>query len=54
MHGASIDGFVVIGEQSFLGSDVFDVGGGPFGEEFDEIGMEWDEAVVAEFADRDA
>ena len=35
-------------------SDVFCVGGGPVGEQFDEVGVERDHAVVAELADRDA
>ena len=43
-----------IGDESPLGSDVFGVGRGPFGEELDEVGVQRDEAVVAELADRDA
>jgi hypothetical protein len=33
---------------------VFGVGGGPLGEQFDEVGVHGDHAVVAELADRDA
>ncbi len=37
MHGAPIDGLVFIGEQSLLDSNVLDVRGGPFRQQFDEI-----------------
>jgi len=53
MHGAPVDGRVVIGDESPLRSDVFGVGGGPFGEELDEVGVERDVAVVAELANGD-
>ncbi len=54
MHGSSVDRCVVVGDEPVLGADVVGVGGGPLGEEGDEFGVEWDEAVVAEFADGDA
>ena len=53
VHGAPVDRGVVIGEEPALGPDVVGVGGGPLGEELDEVGVQGDEAVVAELADRD-
>ena len=47
-------GACAVGEETAGGSDVFVVGGGPFGEQFDEVVEQGDHAVVAEFADRDA
>ncbi len=35
-------------------ADVVEVVGGPAHEQGDEVGVEWDVAVVAEFAERDA
>ena len=55
VHGSSVDGCVVIGDESTLlvrmCSALVAV---QLGEESDEVGVEWDEPVVAEFADRDA
>ena len=50
----SVEAAAVIGDESIVGADVVEVVGGPAGEEGDEVGVEWDVAVVAEFADRDA
>ena len=47
-------GCVAVGEEPTGASDVFGVGGGPVGEQRDEVGVERDHAVVAELADRDA
>jgi len=43
---------VPVGEEAAVMADVFDVVGGPGGEESDELGVQWDVAVVAELADR--
>ena len=51
-HGAAVDRAVVVGEEPPLRVDVLVVGGGPLGEQVDEVGVEGDEAVVAELADR--
>ena len=47
-------GGVVVGDESAGGADVFVVGGGPLGEQFDDFGVKGNHAVVAEFADRHA
>ena len=47
------DGVVLVGEEPALAADVLGVGGGPLGEQPDEVGVRRDEAVVAEVADRD-
>ena len=55
VHGAPVDR--VRGDRRCSrrwAADVFGVGGGPLGEEVDEVGVQGDEAVVAELADRDA
>ena len=44
----------VIGDQAPVAADVIGVGGGPGGEERDELGVQRDIAVVAELAERDA
>ena len=44
---------VVVGDQSLVAADVFEVGRGPVGEQLDEVGVQRDVAVVAELADRD-
>lgn len=54
VDGSSVDACVVVGEQAAAVADVFAVGGGPFGEQFDDVGVHGDHAVVAEFADGDA
>jgi hypothetical protein len=50
----AVEGGVVIGEQSTAGADVLRVGCGPLGEEFDDVWVHGDHAVVAELADRDS
>ena len=54
VHGVPVERAVVIGDEAALGADVVEVGGGPVGEERDEVGVQRDVAVVAELADRDA
>lgn len=54
VNGARHDRCVVIGDESALSADVVGVGGGPLGEQGDEVGVEWDEPVVAQLADGDA
>jgi hypothetical protein len=54
VHGATVDGDVVVGEEPAGGPDVLGVGSGPVGEQLDDLGMEGDHAVVAELADWDA
>lgn len=54
VDGASLERCAVIGDEPPLGADVVGVGGGPFGEEGDEVGVQWDEPVVAELADGNA
>ncbi len=39
VHGAAVDGLVVIGEQPASSADGFGVGGGPVGEEIDDVGV---------------
>jgi len=50
----TVEGDAVIGDQSAVVADVFDVGGGPGGEQGDEVGVQRDVAVVAQFADGNA
>lgn len=52
VHGPSVDGGVFVGEEPALSPDVIGVGSGPVGEELDEVGVQGDEPVVAEFAGR--
>ncbi len=56
-HDASdevtVEGAAVVGDQSAVAADVVEVGGGPLGEQGDEIGVEGDVAVVAQLADGD-
>jgi hypothetical protein len=54
VHGATVDGDVVVGEEPAGGPDVLGVGSGPVGEQLDDLGMEGDHAVLAELADWDA
>src|SRR5207344_2494023 len=44
----------VIDDEAAVPADVFEVVGGPGGEERCEIWVQWDVAVVAEFADGDS
>jgi hypothetical protein len=44
----------VVGDQAVTVADVLEVGGGPGGEQLDELGVQGDVAVVAELAQRDA
>ena len=50
----TVEGAAVIGDESMVAADVFEVRCGPGGEQLDELGVQWHVAVVAEFADRDA
>ena len=57
-HDASdevaVEGAAVVGDESMVVADVVEVGGGPGGEQGDEVGVQRDLAVVAELADGDA
>ena len=44
----------LVGDQALVAADVVEVGGGPGGEELDELGVQRHVAVVAELAERDA
>jgi hypothetical protein len=44
----------MVGDQPFVGSDVVEVGGGPGGEQLDELGVQGHVPVVAQLAQRDA
>ena len=50
----TVEGAAVVGDESMVSADVFEVLGGPVGEQLDELGVQWHVAVVAEFADWDA
>ena len=54
VHGAAVDGRMLIGEEPMLGSDVVSVVRGPFGQERHQIGVKGNEPVVAELSDRDS
>jgi hypothetical protein len=43
----------VVGDQPLVPADVLEVGGGPGGEQLDQLGVQWHVAVVAELAQRD-
>src|SRR6185437_16230333 len=43
----------VVGDQALVPADVLEVGGGPGGEQLDQLGVQRDVPVVAEFAQRD-
>jgi hypothetical protein len=51
MDGAALEWGAVIGDQSSLGTDVVGVERGPLGEQRDEVGVQWDVAVVVQLAD---
>lgn len=53
-EGVPVEAAAMIGDEAFVGADVFDVVGGPAGEQNDQVGVQGDVAVVAEFADREA
>src|SRR6185312_5166463 len=44
----------VVGDQALVPADVLEVGGGPGGEQLDELGVQRDVTAVAELAQRDA
>ena len=50
----AVEGAAVVGDESAVAADVVEVGGGPVGEQGDEVGVQRDVAVVAQLADRDA
>ncbi len=49
----TVEGAAVTGDEEAVAADVVEVGGGPVGEESDEIRVQGDVAVVAELADGD-
>ena len=49
----AVQGAAVVGDQALVVADVLQVGGGPGGEQLDELGVQRDVAVVAELAQRD-
>jgi hypothetical protein len=51
VHGPPVDRDVAVSEEPSLRPDVIGVGGGPAGEEGEEVGVQGDEAVVAELPD---
>src|SRR5665647_65560 len=53
VHRAPVDRRVLVGHEVLLGSDVLAVLGRPGGQEDDQVRVQRDEAVVAEFADGD-
>jgi hypothetical protein len=52
VHGAPVDGRVVVGDQPSSAADVLGVASGPVGEQRHEVVVERDEPVVAELAHR--
>jgi hypothetical protein len=50
----AVDGAAVVGDEPVVSADAIEVVGAPPGEECDEVGVEGDEAVGAQFADGDA
>ena len=47
-----IEGSAVVDNQASMSTDVFEIVGGPCGQERDQVRVERDVAIVAELADR--